>query len=238
VAYLIGVYAVIALATIIVFPSSLLVTVLTGSHRIGHRLHARPWGRMILAACGVKLRVHGVERLGSGGSYVLMASHGSHFAGYAVAAACPLQWRAVLDAWIRRIPVFGWIGVLAGHVFLDRSRSATAIETLNRAVEKIRGGISVLIFPEGRFNDAGKLLPFKSGGFHLARAAGVPVVPLTIVEETTGKARRVTALDLFIGEPIETTTLREDDLPALMQQVRSEMEQHLLPRSRAERGAE
>ena len=225
--YLIAVYATVGLWTSVVFPSSVLVTLATGSHRVGHRLHARFWGRMILRTCGVTLRVHGLARLARDRSYVFMANHASHFDGYAIAATLPHQWRAVLDAWIRRIPVFGWIGVLAGHVFLDRSQSATAVEALNRAAGVIRGGISVLIFPEGTFNEDARLRPFKRGGFHLALRAGVPIVPLTVVETATGPARVVRAIDLHVGEPIETAALGEAAIPALMEQVRAEMARHL-----------
>jgi 1-acyl-sn-glycerol-3-phosphate acyltransferase len=232
----VGVYTVVALATLAVFPSSLLVTLVTGSHRLGHRLHARLWGQLILALCGVSLRVHGLERLSGDRAYVLMCNHASHFDGYAVAAALPLQWRAVLGAWIRPIPVFGWIGMLAGHVFLDRSRSGRAIRTLNEAVAKIRGGLSVLIFPEGTFNDGGPLSPFKRGGFHLAVAAGVPVVPMTVVETVVGPIRRVRAIDLYIGAPEETSGLNHDALPDLMASVRTEMARHEPPdRTQADR---
>jgi 1-acyl-sn-glycerol-3-phosphate acyltransferase len=224
--YLAGVYAAVGLWTLVVFPSSLVVTLATGSHRLGHRLHARFWGRMILRTCGVRLRVHGLDRLARDRSYVFMATHGSHFDGYAIAAALPHQWRAVLDAWIRRVPVFGWIGVLAGHVFLDRARAATAIEGLERAAETIRGGISVLIFPEGTFREDAQLRPLKRGGFHLALRAGVPIVPLTIVERTAGTARVVRAIDLYIGAPIETAGLGDEAIPALVEQVRTEMTSH------------
>jgi len=108
--YLAWVYTMIGLWTLVVFPSSFIVTLLTGSHRIGHRIHAAFWGRMILRTCCVRLRVHGLEWLQPAKSYVLMLNHNSHFAGYAVAAGIPLQWRAVLALKLRKIPLFAWIG--------------------------------------------------------------------------------------------------------------------------------
>jgi ribosomal protein L11 methyltransferase len=226
--FLVYLYGVVGLCTLAVFPSSVLVTLVTGSHRVGHRLHARLWGRLILSTCGVRLRVHGLERLERGRAYVLMANHGSHFDGFAIAAALPLQWRAVLDAWVRRVPVFGWIGMLAGHVFLERGRSPAAIATLNRAIRQLDGGISVLIFPEGAFNDTGVLRPFKRGGFHLAVRAAVPIVPLTVVETRAGRAGRVVGIDLHVGEPIDTAGCDDEAIPALMARVEAEMSR-LLP---------
>jgi 1-acyl-sn-glycerol-3-phosphate acyltransferase len=220
--YLVWVYFMIALWTVIVFPSSVLLTLLTGSHRIGHRVHARFWGRMILASCGVRLRVHGATQLEKGAAYVLMLNHNSHFAGYCVAAGLPLQWRAVLAMKLRKIPVFSWIALLAGHIFIDTRRTPAAIASLNAAATKIRGGLSVLVFPEGAHREGRDLLPFKSGGFHLAVAAQVPVVPITAVEQRAASGR-VAVIDLYVDSPIATSGLTSDDVPALLQQTRAVM---------------
>lgn len=226
--YLGWVYAMIGLWTLVVFPSSLIVTVLTGSHRIGHRVHARFWGRMILWSCGVRLRVHHAERLRRDASYVLMINHNSHFAGYAVAAGIPLQWRAVLGIKLRTIPVFAWIALLAGHIFIDTRRTPRAIATLNAAADKLHGGLSVLIFPEGKHHEDTVLLPFRSGGFHLAVHAGIPVVPLTAVERRRpGPAGSVAVLDLYVDPPIATMDRTAEDVPIVVERTRAAMEAHL-----------
>lgn len=226
--YIGWVYTMIGVWTLLVFPSSLIVTVVTGSHRIGHRLHARLWGRMILLTCGVRLRVHGGDRLRPNESYVLMLNHNSHFAGYAVAAGIPLQWRAVLGIKLRKIPVFAWIALLAGHIFIDTRRTRSAIATLNAATHKMHGGLSVLIFPEGQHHDDAGLLPFRTGGFHLAVHAGVPVVPLTAVEQRRpGPARSVRTLDLYVDEPLPTLDRTADDVPVLLELTRAVMSARL-----------
>ena len=226
--YLAWVYTMIGVWTLLVFPSSLLITVLTGSHRVGHRVHARLWGRMILWSCGVRLRVHHVERLRREGSYVLLINHNSHFAGYAVAAGIPLQWRAVLGIKLRKIPVFAWIALLAGHIFIDTRRSRRAIATLNAAADKLHSGLSVLIFPEGKHHEGTGLLPFRAGGFHLAVHAGIPVVPLTAVERRRqGSTGSVAVLDLYIDAPIATMDRSDEDVPILLERTRGAMEVHL-----------
>lgn len=226
--YLGWVYTMIGLWTLVVFPSSLIVTVLTGSHRIGHRIHARFWGRMILSTCRVRLRVHNADRLRRDRSYVLMINHTSHFAGYAVAAGIPLQWRAVLGIKLRTIPVFAWIALLAGHIFIDTQRSRRAIATLNAAADKLHSGLSVLMFPEGKHHEDAALLPFRSGGFHLAVHAGIPVVPLTAVERRrAGSTGSVAVLDLYVDTPIDTMDRTADDVPILVDRTRAAMQAHL-----------
>jgi len=226
--YLGWVYTMIGVWTLVVFPSSLLITALTGSHRIGHRVHSRFWGRLILWSCGVRLRVHCADRLRRDASYVLMLNHNSHFAGYAVAAGIPLQWRAVLGIKLRKIPVFAWIALLAGHIFIDTRRTRRAIETLNAAADKLHSGLSVLVFPEGKHHEGTALLPFRSGGFHLAVHAGIPVVPITAVERRRkGATGSVAVLDLYVDLPIATMDRTADDVPILIERTRAAMEAHL-----------
>ena len=226
--YLVWIYTMIGLWTLVVFPSSFLVTLLTGSHRIGHRLHARFWGHMILWSCGVRLRVHNAERLRRNASYVLMINHNSHFAGYAVAAGIALQWRAVLGIQLRKIPVFAWIALLAGHIFIDTRRTPRAIATLNAAADKLHSGLSVLVFPEGKHHDDPALLPFRSGGFHLAVHAGIPVVPLTAVERRRpGRSGSVASLDLYVDSPLATMDRTPEDVPILVERTRAAMQAHL-----------
>ena len=70
------------------------------------------------------------------------------------------------------VPV-GWAAMMAGTIFIDRSNRERAINSLHRAAPEIRGGKSVVIFPEGTRTRTGELLPFKKGGFVMAEEAGV-----------------------------------------------------------------
>ena len=48
------------------------------------------------------------------------------------------------------------------------------------AKKKLHGGMSIVVFPEGRRTDTGKMGQFKNGAFKLALEFGLPVVPITI----------------------------------------------------------
>ena len=69
----------------------------------------------------------------------------------------------------------------AGFVPVNRSDIKAAAKSVHDAADVLQSGLSMLAFPEGTRSADGKLLPFKSGPFHLAMEAGVPVVPITIV---------------------------------------------------------
>jgi 1-acyl-sn-glycerol-3-phosphate acyltransferase len=226
--YLAWVYTMVGVWTLSLLPSSLLITVLTGSHRVAHRVHSRFWGRMILWSCGIRLQVHHLERLRRDGSYVLMINSTSRFAAYVVAAGMPLQWRAMLGIQVRRIPVFAWLALLAGHIFIDTRRSRQAMATFNAAADKLHGGLSILVFPEAKHHEGTRLLPFRAGGFHLAVHAGIPVVPLTVVEQRrSGTTCSVAALDLYVDFPLATMDRTAEDIPILLERTRAAMQGHL-----------
>ena len=72
----------------------------------------------------------------------------------------------------------GWVAMAAGTIFIDRSNSERAMKSLRTAIMEVRNGKSVIIFPEGTRTRTGELLPFKKGGFIIAKEAGVRIVPV------------------------------------------------------------
>ncbi len=81
--------------------------------------------------------------------------------------------------------------------WIDRSDSASARATLDGVVDRIRGGTSLMIFPEGTRSATPVLGPFRKGAFHLAAQAGVPVVP--VVLRNTGELMGRSSLVLNPG---------------------------------------
>jgi 1-acyl-sn-glycerol-3-phosphate acyltransferase len=147
--------------------------------RVFHAL-ARFWARTILAICRVRVRVHGVENLERGQSYVYVSNHASMFDIPAILAAVPDQIRIVYKKELEVVPLFGW-GLKWGHyIGIDRGRGSKAMESLEEAIGKIRNGQSLLLYAEGTRTTDGTLQPFKRGAFNIAVRAGVPVIPLTI----------------------------------------------------------
>src|SRR5260370_40346620 len=69
---------------------------------------------------------------------------------------------------------------MANGGFLARANPAKAIAALQPALDKLRGGTSVVIAPEGTRSVTPTVGRFKKGGFHLAMQAGVPIVPIVI----------------------------------------------------------
>ncbi|RGE47756.1 1-acyl-sn-glycerol-3-phosphate acyltransferase [Mannheimia granulomatis] len=77
------------------------------------------------------------------------------------------------------IPFFGLVYWATGNIFIHREKRSSAIETMNKVGQIIKERqVSIWMFPEGTRSRGRGLLPFKTGAFHLAISAGVPIVPV------------------------------------------------------------
>ena len=138
------------------------------------------WCRIILALSGVRVRVEGTENIPKGGPVIFLSNHQGAFDIPALQGYIPVQFRWVAKKSLFKIPVIGWTMSLAGYIGIDRENAAEAMRNIEEASGKIRGGTSVLVFPEGTRSDTGALLPFKRGAFVLVSKSAVPVVPVAI----------------------------------------------------------
>jgi 1-acyl-sn-glycerol-3-phosphate acyltransferase len=144
------------------------------------------WSRAVFRLCGQKTAVLGWEDLpepirARREPVIFMSNHESNLDPPVLVSAIPIP--AVFLAkkelmWM--VPV-GWAAKAAGTIFVDRSNRERAIASLHHAAQEIRGGKSVIIFPEGTRTRTGDLGPFKKGGFVMAEEAGVRIVPLATV---------------------------------------------------------
>lgn len=77
------------------------------------------------------------------------------------------------------IPFFGLLYWASGNILLDRDNKSKAHSTMGELAERInQDQVSIWMFPEGTRSRGRGLLPFKTGAFHAAIAAGVPIVPV------------------------------------------------------------
>lgn len=191
----------------------------------------RNWGRMIVRCSGIGFAVEGIDRLDPGRPYVFMANHQSYFDVFCLSAALPHAFKYVAKRELLFLPFFGQVLWATGHVIVNRGRHAAAVAAMDRAAGRIRGGTSILVFPEGTRSRDGRLSPFKKGGFLLAQAAGVAVVPVSITGTRPmmpkGSLRfSRTDVRLVVGAPVESAGLSTEEL---MAQVRQEMAANFAP---------
>ena len=68
------------------------------------------------------------------------------------------------------------------NILVNRDSAIDGMRALNKAGEKIKEGMSVVIFPEGTIpTHAPDLMPFKNGPFKLAIREQIPIVPVSFI---------------------------------------------------------
>lgn len=77
-------------------------------------------------------------------------------------------------------PFLGWNMWLNRYIALDRAKNSSMRKMMIDVEKTLKSGNSVMIFPEGTRSRNGELQPFKTGAFHIARQAQVPILPIAI----------------------------------------------------------
>ena len=105
---------------------------------------------------------------------------------------------------------------------------------LEEAIELVKKGYSMTIFPEGTRNKGaeGSLLEFKSGAFRVATKAKAPIVPLAItgsrdIMENHHMFMHPAHVTIRVLEPIETDGLTKEQVRALPRRTADIIAAHL-----------
>jgi 1-acyl-sn-glycerol-3-phosphate acyltransferase len=124
-----------------------------------------------------------------------------------------------------RIPVMGWLMMLAGDVRLTRGEVGSAADAMRQCADRLEKKVSVLIFPEGTRSKTGELGKFKNGAFRLAIDTGCDILPVVVSgcrDALPPKDWRfgVSRAEVRVLEPISVAGLTMDDLYTLRDRTR------------------
>jgi 1-acyl-sn-glycerol-3-phosphate acyltransferase len=214
----------IAIATLILGFFAFITYPFDRKGKVGH-YYARLWGKIALLANRVKVKIEGMEHLNEKGPYIFMSNHQGYYDVFTLLGHLPYQFKWLVKKELFSIPFFGWTMAAVGYISVDRGGTRDTVEAMNEAAQKIRDGMSVVIFPEGSRSPDGSIQPFKKGGFTLAIKSKVPIVPIAIsgsrdimpkdkFTATSGEIR------MLMGHPIETESYSLKDRESLMKKVR------------------
>lgn len=191
------------------------------------------WGRMIQRLLGISVEVEGQVPLDPEQPYVFVANHQNTLDIFTLAGYLPCPFGFVAKAELASMPILGRTIRQSASMYIDRSEPRKSLESIQEAGRRIREGTSVLIFAEGARAYSSYLGPFKKGAFILAVEAGVPLVPVTLVNayqfmDERHYAARPGTIRLIVGDPIPMADKRRRDIPELMDTVKATMEQALV----------
>ena len=133
--------------------------------------------------------------------------------------------RGVAKHELKKMPIIGQIMEASGTIFLDRTDKEKSIEALKPAIESLKTGTSVIIFPEGTRSYDYTLGKFKKGAFHIAMAAGVPLVPIVLrnAHDAMPRGKNVftpTMVEVVVLPPIATTDWNAENMNDKVAEVR------------------
>lgn len=172
-----------------------------------------PWahwgGRMWLKFSGVKVIVRGLEKLSPTQSYVFVANHRSYLDTATIFCFLQRPVGIIAKKEILKVPILGYGVGFVNVLAIDRSNNVRAVQTMQAATDRLRGGLSIAVFAEGTRAMPGELLPFKKGPFYVAVEGQVPIVPVAILysDRLMGKKTGMAfpgTMEVEVLEPIST----------------------------------
>src|SRR6266851_3115205 len=219
------------LVTIPLAFATLVVAMVRSNARLIDRI-IRLWARSIVRAAGIDLRAEGTEAVDRQQRYIIIANHYSYFDIPCIFTAIPQPIRFMAKVSLFKIPIFGWAIGRAGFIPIDRKNRRTAVKSFELAVDRIRKGNTVVVFPEEGRSRERAMRPFQRGGFLLALRSGLPILPVAIVgtyDVFRAGAKRVTPgrVTVRVGTPIPTEGLTVRDKGRLLEESRAQISRML-----------
>ena len=134
---------------------------------------------------GRLMRVHVIrpENASRTGGFLLAANHISHFDPFIISLVIrrKIDWLTMAEFF--QSPVVGFLLRAVDAFPVDRDRAGR--ETIRTAIERLKEGRIVGLFPEGGIRDGARSLlegaPLRPGASTLAHLAGIPILPCVIV---------------------------------------------------------
>ena len=175
--------------------------------------------KIILFLSGCKLTVIGEEHVPKDETVLYIGNHRSFFDVVITYARCPGLTGYLAKKEIEKVPFLStWMRYLY-CLFLDRKDIKQGLKTILTAIDHVKQGISIFIFPEGTRStgaDQAELLPFHEGSFKVATKTDCLIVPVAITNtsqilEDHFPFIKSTQVTLEYGKPFRPSELSKED---------------------------
>jgi lyso-ornithine lipid O-acyltransferase len=141
------------------------------------------WGR--LCCWMLNIRIHQVGSFERSDHGALIVSNHVGSVDIFVMAAC-FKMSFVSKSDVRGWPLIGYMTRIANTIYIDRTRRKDLAEMVQAISDRLQGGHSVVVFPEGRATPGHQVERFKSSAFEAVVQAKSSVVPVLIRYEDAG----------------------------------------------------
>ncbi len=181
------------------------------------------WSRITCVLFLIRVKTEGKELIDKNQSYVFLANHQGYFDIFLVYGYLGHNFKWMMKEYLRKIPFVGVACARSGHIYVGDS-IASIQRTVAQAQKTLRGGMSMVIFPEGTRTYTGEMGVFKRGAFMLANEIGLPIVPITIngsFDIFSRKAKSVSfgTLSMKVHKPLTEEDRKGKPTKVVMQEV-------------------
>ena len=181
---------------------------------------------------GAKVIVNGLENIPKDTACLFVGNHNSYFD---VIISYTLMNRPtgyIAKKEFEKYPsLHAWMSFMR-CLFIDRKDIKQGMKTILKAVEYLKEGINIFVFPEGTRSKDGKMLPFKEGSMKMAEKSGCPIVPIAISNTASIFEKHLPRISpepvvFTFCKPIYTKDLEGDDRKHVGQYVENIIQETL-----------
>ena len=170
------------IVSLLIFPVEWLIGKFNKNAKDYSSLRIVQWGfRVILKITGVKVTVIGEENIPDE-AVLYIGNHRSFFDILLTYVRCKRLTGYVAKKEMEKAPSLStWMRNLY-CLFLDRENPREGLKSILKAIDYVKQGVSIFIFPEGTRNKGEELsmLPFKDGAFKISTKTGCPIIPVSL----------------------------------------------------------
>jgi 1-acyl-sn-glycerol-3-phosphate acyltransferase len=207
--------------TLILGTLSLISSLFDPNGRTQHNF-ARLWSWLVMKTALSPVKVTGMDKdehkVDDSKPRVYAVTHASAIDIPILYVYLPFQFRIVFKSELLAYPFVGWHLKRSGQVCINQQNPAASIGAIKSALRSLRGGMPLVIFPEGGRTRDGQIQPFLPGAFFLAIKAQADIVPIALVGTfdllpMNTYHIKCQPLEMRVGEPVSTAglTLRDTD---------------------------
>jgi 1-acyl-sn-glycerol-3-phosphate acyltransferase len=183
--------------------------------------------KAVVAATGSKLAYRGEENIPACGGAVIAINHTSYVDWLPAALVVHRghrRLRFMVKAEMQRVKVVNFLMRHTGTIPVDRRAGAHAYAV---AVQRLREGELVGVYPEATISRSFELKEFKTGAARMAGEAQVPIIPIIVwgaqristKDHPTKLWRNKVPITVMVGEPLRATATIEQTDAALRESM-------------------
>lgn len=188
--------------------------------------------RYLFKLTGSTVNVTGLENLPKNGAVLFVSNHQGHMDSLIIHGFIDKQKGFISIVEVLKYPIIRTWMKLIKCVFLDRENARQSSTCINQAIEHLKNGQSMVVFPEGRLSDSPEVGPFQRGWLRLATKSGVPIVPVSISNSYKALAKDGSKVggvqvECVISAPMYTDNLKKADEVAFIDKLRTVIMQYV-----------